>query len=100
MFKFNKTEDEDTDLEKLITRHIASMDNMSVETEDYTASATSLKLLMETRKIEEEIEKPWRPSADQVVAAGATLGSIAIIVLFEMRGVFTSKALSFVPKAR
>lgn len=126
-----------TGLYELILDHIKQMDGEDVKTEEYERAARSLKVLMEARKIENEIEfpedagsrkldaearkaeaesekilaeirkieieneKPWyQPSADQVVAASATIFGIVAILSFEKVNVVTSKALSFVPKIR
>ena len=100
MFNIKRQPHEDSDLEKLITTHIAVMDGIGPETEEYTAQANNLKTLMETRAIEDSIEKPWRPSADTVVTvAGSILGIVAILT-FEKANVITSKSLSFVLKPR
>lgn len=101
MFNFLKSNDEDlSDLEKLITNHIAVMDGIGPETEEYTAQANNLKTLMEARKIEAEIEKPWRPDANTVIAVAGHIAGIVAILTFEKANVITTKSLSFVPKIR
>ncbi len=109
------------ELEELIVNHIAAMASMTEGSEEYTAAADQLKTLMETRKIDQETDKideeaeklaqetrqiqdqidnPWRPSADQLVTAGATLVAVTAMLAFEMRGVITSKTFSWIPKPR
>lgn len=101
MFNRSQTnDDEPNDLQELITNHISAMAGMNEGSEEYTAAAQSLKTLMDARKIENEIEIPWRPSADAVTAAGASILGIIIITTFEKWNVVTSKAISFVPKTR
>lgn len=100
MFKLTNSKEEDSDLETLITNHIAVMDGIGPETEEYTVQANNLKTLMETRKIEAEIEKPWRPSADTVVSVAGSIIGIVAILTFEKANVITTKSLSFVPKIR
>jgi hypothetical protein len=97
VFKRNKTI-EPTDLEELIKSHIATMRGMDEDTEEYIAAAQTLKTLMETRKVEHEIDLPWRPSADAVMAAAASLAGIVAILTFEKANVVTTKAVSFIPK--
>ena len=95
-----RTEPEPTDLEQLITNHISIMVGMDEESEEYAAAASSLKTLLETRKIEHEIKLPWRPSADTVVSAAASLTGIIAILTFEKWNVITSRAVNFVPKIK
>jgi hypothetical protein len=102
VFSKNNEPAEMTDLDKLITKHIEAMDGIGPETEEYAAQAANLKVLMETRAIEvEKIDpKPWRPSADAVVAAGASILGIVAILSFEKANVLTSKALTFAVKPK
>lgn len=95
-----RTEPDATALEVLITNHISAMAGMDEETEDYAAAASSLKVLLETRKIEHEIKLPWRPSADTVISAAASLTGIIAILTFEKWNVVTTKAVGFVPKIK
>lgn len=97
---FNRKPHEDTDLEKLITKHIESMDGLGSETEDYTAQAANLKVLMEVRQLEDQIEKPSRPSADTLALIAGNLAGIALILSFEKANVITSKGLSFIMKPK
>lgn len=58
------------------------------------------KIAEETRQITDQIDNPWRPSADQLLAAGTTFMTIAALLAFEMRGVITSKTFGWIPKPR
>jgi hypothetical protein len=100
VFKFNREPEELTDLEKLITAHIAVMDGIGPETDEYTAQANNLKTLMEARALEATIEKPWRPSADSVVLVAGNILGIVAILSFEKANVVTTKALSLVMKPK
>ena len=100
MFRTRNRAEDPTDLELLITSHIASMDGIGPETEEATIAASNLKTLMEARAIEDNIEKPWRPSADTVVLAAGNILGIGAILLFEQKGVITSKALSLLMKPK
>lgn len=60
----------------------------------------SHKLSAESRAIQDKIEHPWRPSPDQLVAAGTTIVAMVMVIAFEMRGVVTSKSFGWVPKPR
>lgn len=100
MFKIRKTEETHSDLEEAITDLISELRGHDAHAEEYTAAAANLKTLMETREIEEEIEKPWRPDANTVaVVAGNILGIVAILT-FEKANVITSKSLSMILKPR
>lgn len=85
-----------------ITRETEKMDPEIAKT---TAEAAKLeqeasKLLAETRQIEQKTDNPWRPSPDQLVAAGATFATVAAVLAFEMRGVITSKSFGWIPKVK
>jgi hypothetical protein len=117
------TRKENYDLQELITAHISKMNGKEVDTEEYERSARALKVLMEARKIEQDIEnpdeaasrklnaeavlleieaeKPWyQPSADQVAGIAASLAGIVLVLHFEKLNVMTSKAASFIPKIK
>ena len=100
MFRTRNRAEDPTDLELLITSHIESMDGIGPETEEATIAASNLKTLMEARAIEDNIEKPWRPSADTVVLVAGNILGIGAILLFEQKGVITSKALSLLMKPK
>jgi hypothetical protein len=94
------TEATPSDLEELITNHIKSMDGIGPETEEATTAANNLKTLMEARAIEDQIEKPWRPSADTVATVAGSLLGIAAILSFEKAHVITTKSLSLIMRPK
>lgn len=101
VFKIVRSREEDpTDLERLITSHISSMDGIGPETEECTTAATNLKTLMEARLIEDQIEKPWRPSADTVVTVAGSIAGIVAILTFEKANVITTKSLSLIMRPK
>jgi len=53
-------------------------------------------------KMKESVQTPNRVSKDAVVAAGASLGSVVLILIFEGvgRGIITTKSLGFAPKPK
>ena len=100
MFKLSSTPDEPTDLETAITDLISEMKGYDGHSEEYTAMSSNLKTLMEARSLEDNIDKPWRPSADTVaLVAGNILGIVAILT-FEKANVITTKSLSLIMKPR
>ena len=100
MFGIRKPPEDLTDLEEAISELISEMREFDAETEEYTAAAANLKVLMEARQIEKSIEQSWYPSADAVaLVAGNLLGIIAILS-FEKANVITSKSLNFVLKPK
>ena len=100
MFNRKPKIQEPTDLEEAITALISELRGVDGHSEEYTAMTANLKTLIETRSIEDGIEKPYRPSADTVaVVAGNILGIIAILG-FEKANVITSKSLSLVIKPK
>jgi hypothetical protein len=96
---FEKT-DEKTKLTELIDEHLTSMTGIGLETEEATTTVNNLKVLMETRKIESEIDRSWRPSADTVVTVAGSLLGIVSILTFEKANIISSKALNFVMKPK
>jgi 5'-deoxynucleotidase YfbR-like HD superfamily hydrolase len=120
---FTNTRQENHDLQELITAHISKMDGKEVDTEEYERSARALKVLMEARKIEEDIEnpdeaasrklnaeavlleieaeKPWYlVSTDQAAGIAASLAGILLVLHFEKLNVMTSKAMGLLPKIK
>ena len=86
-------------LDTVITAHISKCEEMDAGSEEQQRHADTLKVLAETRRIVKESDKPWfQPSADQMIAAVASLAGIVSILTFEKWNVITSKSLSFVKK--
>ncbi len=69
------------------------------ETDRYDKMVDNLSKLY---KMKEATQPLNRVSKDAVVAACASFGSVALILIFEGvgRGIITSKALGFAPKAK
>ena len=64
--------------------------------------AQTVDQLVKLYKMKDSLESPNRVSKDALVAAGASVGSVALILLFEGvgRGIITSKSLGFAPKPK
>ena len=73
---------------------------MEAGSEEYTAAVANLKVLVECRAIEDQIEKPWRPSADVVATVAGNIFGIIAILGFEKANVITSKGLALVIKPK
>ena len=100
MFNRKPKIEETTDLEDAITNLISELAGMEGGSEEYTAAVANLKVLMETRAIEDQIEKPWRPSADVVATVTGNILGIIAILGFEKANVITSKGLALVIKPK
>lgn len=100
MFNFKRSKHEDSDLEVVITDLISEMAGHDGNSEEYTQMCANLKTLAETRAIEDDIEKPNRPSADTIALVAGNLLGIAAILTFEKVNVITSKSLGFVMKPK
>ena len=68
--------------------------------EAQTQAVQSLKVLMELRNADLAERRKLPVNPDVLVAAGAHILGIAMILGFEQRHVLTSKAIAFVPKIR
>lgn len=77
---------------------LSSMDRKN----DGPAYVAAIDNLTKLYKLKEYTPTPSRVSKDAVVAAAASVGSVILILLFEGvgRGIITSKALGFSPKAK
>ena len=100
MFNRKPKIEEMTDLEEAITELISEIRSMEGASEEYTAATANLKVLLEVRAIEDQIEKPWRPSADVVATVVGNLAGIIAILGFEKANVITSKGLALVIKPK
>lgn len=85
-----------TELEKAIDEAIASMRVLPPTSDEY---ATIMERVQRLHKLK-EIESPKRVSPDTMLLVGANLVGILLIIRHEEVNVVTSKALSFVMKAR
>ena len=98
---FNSKKTPPSALEVAIADHIAEFAGTDAGSEQQQRSGETLKTLLEARRIEQELEKPWfQPSADQMITAAASLAGILSILTFEKWNVLTSKSLSFVVKPK
>lgn len=84
---------------------VAEASKLSSDTEKVNAETAKLekeaaKIAAETRQLEDKENHPWRPSTDQLVSAGTTIGTVLIVIAFEMRGVITSKTFGWIPKPK
>lgn len=98
MFTRSKKTPIDIDIE--IARAHALLKDMKPTDPEYETSVDQLAKLY---KMKESLKDPAsRMSKDALIAAGASLGSVALILIFEGvgRGIITSKSLGFAPKPK
>ena len=79
-----------------IDRLILELDAHGPSSEEY---GNVLDRLQKLHKMEQDY-RPDRPSADAVVAAGANLLAVVLIIRHENLNVISTKALSFVSKLK
>jgi hypothetical protein len=98
---FNRVpKDESHPLDEPIDNLTRSLAGMTEGEEVHTQAVASLKILMELRNADKAEKRKPPVSPEVVVAAGAHILGIAMILGFEQRHVLTSKAMAFVPKIR
>lgn len=83
-------------LEEAITLLLSEMKGFTADSDEYSRMIGHLNLLY---KIKDQ-EKPDRISKDTIAVIAGNLAGIVMILGFERANVITSKALSFVMKAR
>ena len=91
-----KTQTEPTKLETVINTLLSAMETVSPSSEEYSAMADQVAKLYKLK----ETDSPDRVSKDALIAAGASILGILLILNFERLGVVTSKAVGFVTKPR
>lgn len=102
MFSRKPKEDEEEGhiLDEPINNLIAAIAGMDEGEEKYTAAINDLKTLMELRNRDYDLDAKPLVNPDVLVAAGAHILGIVLILGFEKANVITSKSLNFVPKIR
>ena len=97
---FNRTpKDESHPLDETIANLIAEISTLT-EDEPRTQAVESLKILMELRNADKAEARKLPVNPDVMIAAGAHILGIAMILGFEKANVITTKSLAFVPKIR
>jgi hypothetical protein len=98
---FNRAPKDDTHpLDETIDNLTRSLAGLSEGDELHTQAVQSLKILMELRAADKAEKRKLPVSPDVLVAAGAHVLGIVLILGFEQKHVLTSKAMAFVPKIR
>jgi hypothetical protein len=87
------------ELDETITSVISEISGLEAGTEQYTAAAGSLKVLIEARAVDKATAKP-KISPDAIMTVAGNLLGIGLILGFEKANVITTKSLSFVPKVK
>jgi hypothetical protein len=98
---FNRAPKDDTHpLDETIANLISGLAGLTEGDEAYTQAIQSLKILMELRTADKAEKRKLPVNPDVLVAAGAHVLGIVMILGFEQKHVLTSKAMAFVPKIR
>ena len=98
---FNRTPKEDTHpLDETIANLISGLSGLDEGAEAHTQAVQSLKILMELRAADQAEKRKLPVNPDVLVAAGAHILGMVMILGFEQKHVLTSKAMQFVPKIR
>lgn len=93
---FNRKSREELELQMAITKNLIEMDGLDPEDEAYAARMKTVERLNEIRTT--YARKKFSP--DALLAAGAAFGQVLLIVAYEQKHVFTSKAASFISKSK
>lgn len=94
LLKRNKKDKDDLDEE--IARCIEQISKLDLSSEKYAVAAENLKKLFEAKSLRTK----WTISPDTILAVGANLVGILLILNYERVGIVTTKALTFLPKGR
>lgn len=95
-----KAPTEKSGLEKAIDSLLAEMENFSGDDEEYAKMVSQLDTLYKLKEVDNKINTDNRVSAETWATIGANLFGILLIVQHERAHVMTSKALSFIMKAK
>lgn len=79
---------------------LKELEDLSITDEDFGVAAENLKRLYEADRIRKQAEADRLPSPDAILAAGANILGIVLILKYEELGVITSKALGFVNRVK
>lgn len=93
--KFAKDE-KPTNLDEAIERVFTHLQTLQPDSKEY---ATTADQLVKLQTLKDTTKSKNRPSADALVAAGASVLGILLIVGYEHAHVMTSRAVNFVTKA-
>ena len=94
---FNQKPTEKSELELEIAELLEVLKGYPKHSDEYAAISDQIVKLS---KLNHETTSKFRPSADAIVAAAASIGGILMILSYERANVITSKALSFITKLR
>jgi hypothetical protein len=96
---FNRKQPVFNDIDQAIADAHAFLAGTGDGTDEYEKQVDQLAKLY---KMKETLPSPNRVSKDAMVAAIASVGSVALILIFEGvgRGIITSKSVGFVPKPK
>lgn len=87
-------------LEDAINNLLSEMAGYDAHSEAYAQMADQLVKLYELKEVDHKVDSGRRPSADTLAIVGGNIFGIAMIVLYEQRGVLTSKALPLLMKLK
>lgn len=95
----------DNEKVKIDNDHVSREQDHSINVEKIVIEKDKVKIEQDKLDLEEgkfedaqESRRSWKPSADAVVGAAASVAGILLVLHYERIGVITSKALGFVSK--
>lgn len=94
---FKSKEEKPSPLDPLIEDVIASMAGYEATDEEYKKLLSVLRDLIEAKAAE---PKPKEISPDVLAAVAGNLIGVALVLLFETKGVINSRALNLIPKPK
>ncbi len=87
---------EKSGLETIIDEHLAKMQDIIIDPDEYATMVLQLDTLYKLK----EIDKPERISKDTLAIIAGNIAGILLIVSYEQKNVLTSKAINFIQKLR
>ncbi len=97
MFSLKRREEPISVIDPVIEELISAMAGYEPNSEEYTAMAANLKVLLEAKAVE---PKPEKLSPNTIAVVAGNLAGILLILGFEKANVVTSKALNLLLKPR
>jgi len=99
VFNFNKQSQIDA-LDEAIDDLLRDLKGGGGNTHEQESHTVATENLIKLMKLKMELKPSWRPSPDVLVTAIGSVASVVLMLHFEKLGVITSKAISFVMKAK
>lgn len=86
----------ETPLDKLIDDTLSQMENIGPDADEYADLLGTLETLYKLRKE----DRPNRVDRNTVLQAAASVGSILLIIAYEQKHIFNTRAAPHIPKVK